>query len=584
MRSLSDSEIDAPSAAAGRWRTAISLLTSRQRASLALLTAAKIIVGLCDVALAAAVYVLFLLLQASAPAHAHWWMPKTMLAAALFASVLVVFRALADICSSRSLLRHIQSLHQDFLLRLTQGYTGMQWSRFVQRNRGELTNYALHTSREAADFYHRSVELVAGSAIVAAMAAAIVYQSPSAAAGFACALAAFYGVHRIFIRSRVQQAASSREKSLTKLHRLLAGVFLSGKDIRAFGNEQFFHERIRRQAEQLASSSCRAIYLPYAARIVADQGTMLLFLCIIIAAQLRHTGTHHLLSLLAFYFVLSRRLLPLVSRISLIAGQMESSFENVKIVDAELKECRRYRAPLLRQILPFPGFVLELEHVHFRFGEEKPILRDVNLSLRKGETIVLHGPSGIGKSSLLNLIAGISQPDAGIVRVDRTGVTYVPQEITLLDDSIRNNLVFELPAKSDEELMRALSAVRLEEFVAAQPLGLETQAGDNGALFSGGQRQRLGLARALLRGRQLLLLDEATSALDQENERLILDNLSTMGKAILLVTHRVHAEDYADRVFRLENGSLVEETSHAAPIREPGSLVNADSSLQCRYP
>src|SRR6185437_12057643 len=108
---------------------------------------------------------------------------------------------------------------------------------------------------------------------------------------------------------------------------------------------------------------------------------------------------------------------------------------------------------------------------------------------------------------------------------------YVPQEIALLDDSIRNNLLFGLPNKSDQELMAALATAQLTDFVAAQPSRLDTGVGDNGALFSGGQRQRLGLARAILRGPRLLLLDEATSALDAENERRILESLSASSRS-----------------------------------------------------
>jgi ABC-type bacteriocin/lantibiotic exporter with double-glycine peptidase domain len=109
--------------------------------------------------------------------------------------------------------------------------------------------------------------------------------------------------------------------------------------------------------------------------------------------------------------------------------------------------------------------------------------------------------------------------------------------------------------------MEALEAARLDEFVSAQPLGLDAAVGDNGALFSGGERQRLGLARAILRGGRLLLLDEATSALDEENERQVLENLGASGRAILLVTHRVQARTFGHRVFRLEDGSLIEEPS-----------------------
>jgi ATP-binding cassette subfamily B protein len=145
------------------------------------------------------------------------------------------------------------------------------------------------------------------------------------------------------------------------------------------------------------------------------------------------------------------------------------------------------------------------------------------------------------------------------VRIDRSSVAYVPQEVVLLDDSIRNNLLFGLTGVADQELMRALAVASLDEFVGAAPLGLDTRVGDNGVLLSGGQRQRVGLARAILRGARLLLLDEATSALDEVNEARVLANLRASGVAVLLVTHRVRREMIGRRVLRLEGGGLIED-------------------------
>jgi ABC-type multidrug transport system fused ATPase/permease subunit len=392
------------------------------------------------------------------------------------------------------------------------------------------------------------------------MAVALIYQSPPAACGLGMVVIVFYGVHRFLIRKKLQRSASEREESLRILQRSLADMFSSGKEIRSYGVETFFHDRVSGQARSSALSHQKVAFLPQVARILTDQGVVLLFLCVVIAVQLGHGDARQLLSLLVFYFVLSRRLLPLMSQISFMAGQMESSYKNVQIVGNELNECSLYRTHKSPGQTTNKKSVIELDQVNFSFLEGPLILRNVTFCLHRGEMIMLHGISGSGKSSLLNLIAGVLQPTSGTICVDRASFAYVPQDAALLDDSIRNNLLFGLAAKSDAELMSALAVANLEEFVAAQPLGLDAGVGDNGVLFSGGQRQRLGIARAILRGASLLLFDEATSALDEESESQVLENLSISGTAVLFVTHHTQRRRFAQRVFRLEQGNLIEES------------------------
>jgi len=540
-------------------RSALRLLGSRQRLSLLWLTAERVAVGLCDLLLAGAMYFLFLLLQGASPAHHRWWTLKTTLSAALVAATLVVLRALTELSSTRSVVRHMQSLYTDMLLRLTHGYNEMQWIHFTQRNRSELLNHCMFTAREATTFYQFAVELTASAVVVMAMTVALVYRSPAAACALGVTVAVFYGVHRVLLRKRLQRSASDREQALRILQRSLADMFSSGREIRSYRIEAFFHSRISGQARSAAESYQRLAVIPQIGRILADQGVVLLFLCVVIAVQLCHGDVRELLSLLVFYFVLSRRLLPLVSQISFMAGQMDGSYRNVQTVADELRECSLHRTAAAAAHVAGEESALELDQVSFSYNEEPPILRNVTFCMRRGEIVVFHGVSGSGKSSLMNLIAGVLQPASGVVRVDRASVAYVPQDVALLDDSIRNNLLFGLSAKSDAELMDALAVANLAEFVAAQPRGLDTGIGDNGVLFSGGQRQRLGLARAVLRGAGLLLLDEATSALDQENESQVLENLSTSGLAVLLVTHRALKQGFAQRAFRLQEGRLIEE-------------------------
>jgi ABC-type multidrug transport system fused ATPase/permease subunit len=540
---------------------AIHLLSIRQRLVFTVLTLERVIVGCCDLLLAGTMYLLFILLQGVVPDHHRWWTATSTLSAAMATAALVVARAVLDLASTRSVVAHIQDLCTDLLLRLTQGYNELQWARFVQRNRSDLLNHAMSTVREASNFYHLAIEIAASAVVVALMTGALIYQSPPAACGLGVTVAALYGLHRFLIRAKLQRAAAERDESLRALQRTLADMFASAREIRSYGIGAFLQDRIRGQARSVAVSFRRVAFLPQVARILADQGVVLVFLCVVIVVQLRHGDSRQLLSLLVFYFVLCRRLLPLISQLSFLAGQMESSYKNVLIVCDELEDCSTNRTAEATIQEARGDLILELDQVSFSFQDGVGILDNVSLSMRQGETVVLCGVSGSGKSSLLNVVAGLLQPASGVVMVERGRVAYVPQEVVLLDDSIRNNLLFGMPGVTDQELMRALAVANLAEFIVTHPLGLDTGVGDNGVLLSGGQRQRIGLARAILRGASLLLLDEATSALDEENEARVLENLRASGVAVLLVTHRIYREARDRRVLRLESGCLVDDAS-----------------------
>ncbi len=538
-------------------------------------TGLRIIVGLCDLLLAAAMYALFVLLQGRTSAHHFWWLPRTTLAAALATAAVVVLRSVLEIVSIQSVVEYIQGFYTNLVLRLTRGYTEMRWDRFVECNRSELLNHTVNTAREASYFYHLTIELVASITVVAAMACALVYQSPLAASGLVLAVSVFYGIHRIFIRDGLREAAAKKETSSRHLQRTLADMFSSGKELRTYSNQGFFYERVRTQARSMASETLRLMVLPQAAKILSDQGVVFVFLAMVVAVELRHGDVRQMLSILVFYFVLSRRLLPLISQITYMAGQMEGSFQSVLVVNEQLFECEKHLSPTLPKQLPNTGFVLELENINFRYDQSVALLRNLHLRQRVGEIVVIRGLSGSGKSSLLNLVAGVSQLATGTIRVDRDKIAYVPQEIVLLDDSIRNNLLFGMSGRSDVDLMKALAAANLDKFVAAQPMGLDTRVGDNGILFSGGQRQRLGIARAILRGVTLLLLDEATSALDEQSESLVLENLKQHEFAVILVTHRIHAHRFGDREFYLEAGQLIEQEKSSVGIPNENAVVVA---------
>lgn len=276
--------------------------------------------------------------------------------AALVTAALVIVRSLLDIASLRSVALHIQDLYTGLVLRLTRGYTELRWGKFVECNRSELLNITVNTSREASFFYHLSIELAAAITVVIAMTGALIYQSPAAACGFAGTAGVFYGLHRLLIGEKLRRAGTEKERSVRKLQRTLADLFSSGKEIRTYSNQSFFYQRVHEQARSVANQTLRLMVLPQITRTFSDQGVALAFLAAVVVVQFHNGDIHRLLSVFVFYFVLSRRLLPLIGQIVFMTGQMEGSFECVQIVNSELSMCSSHHAPPL--VLNFHLLVL----------------------------------------------------------------------------------------------------------------------------------------------------------------------------------------------------------------------------------
>ena len=228
-------------------------------------------------------------------------------------------------------------------------------------------------------------------------------------------------------------------------------------------------------------------------------------------------------------------------------------------------------APSLRESIGLSGVGMTYS------GADTPSLRDVTLEIPKGQIVAMIGPSGSGKSTLADLMAGLFAPTAGTVTIDgvaidaanrrawRSTVASVPQESQLLHTTLASNLRLGNAHATEAEIWDALERANIAELVRALPDGLETVAGDRGTRFSGGERQRFALARALLRKPQLLILDEATSALDWENQRMIVAAITALrGElTILTIAHRPSLVSFADHVVALENGRIVEQGSYS---------------------
>ena len=231
---------------------------------------------------------------------------------------------------------------------------------------------------------------------------------------------------------------------------------------------------------------------------------------------------------------------------------------------------------------------IRFEKVFFTYDDQgkSPVISNLNLIIKAGETTAIVGPSGAGKSTIADLIMGLISPSHGQIFVDgmkltaeqmkswRKQVGYVPQDTFLFHDTLRANLLWARPDAKEEEIVQSLKFAAAQEFVNGLPKGLDTILGDRGILVSGGERQRIALARALLRKPSLLILDEATSSLDSENEKRIQNAIENLhGRVtILLISHRLSTIRVADVIQVIEAGRLVESGIWDELIAKNGKL------------
>lgn len=373
----------------------------------------------------------------------------------------------------------------------------------------------------------------------------------------------FLVVHRVTAPAKAAgaEAVRANQTLASRISEGLAGL----RTIRLFAREPDELGRFT-----AASSEVRRAFLRMEVLNALPAPLMETLFALLLGGLLIWQGTAGLPSLLVFLALLVR-LQPhaaalMHARVALMT--LEGAMDNV----ADLGRAADLH-PLPSGTLPAAAPVrgIRLDAVGFRHsGARSEALSDVTAEIPAGRTTAVVGPSGAGKSTLLGLVCRLADPTSGAVSVDgqdlrgfdlaswRRRIAVVPQDVFLFNASIRENIAYGRPGATEAEIVAAAKAAFAHDFIAALPAGYDTQAGDRGLRFSGGQRQRLALARAILVAPDVLILDEATNALDGMAERLVQDALDQQAgrRTVIVVAHRLSSVERADHVILLDHGRV----------------------------
>ena len=358
------------------------------------------------------------------------------------------------------------------------------------------------------------------------------------------------------------------EKMLKNIQEGINGI----RDIKILNKEKIFVEFLKQITNKMANVSTYLITLQQFPRVGLEFIIVLVFVALITFTDINETNYTNTIQTIGLFAIASFRMLPSINKILVSLQNIRSTLPAVDVLSSELNNKDENKKSFENKKELIFKDSLALENVSFKYSDKRKFeFNKINLKIKKNKMIGLIGESGSGKSTLVDLIVGLLLPDEGSIKVDgqninnhlddwRSKIGYVSQTTYLMDESLEKNIAYTL--NEDEiDKTRVNETIRLSELdkvLVGLPDGIKTIVGERGVQLSGGQIQRIGIARALYHNPELLIFDEATSSLDSTTEDKIINTIKNFKniKTIIIISHRLSAVKHCDKVYNLENGLI----------------------------
>ncbi|MDZ4698690.1 MAG: ABC transporter ATP-binding protein [Rhodothermales bacterium] len=464
--------------------------------------------------------------------------------------------------------------------RLLRKYMSQPYGFFLQNNTSVLSKQVLTEANELAQGVLLGIAtLVARSFVTLAIFGLLMLVDPVLAliilATFGAVYAVVYRGSRSYLGRLGRERFQANEMRFRAANEALAGIKslkITGREAHFLGRFAEASRRYTRVEPRREAANAAPIYFVQTLAF----GAILVLVLYLIATE---GNVQDVIPLLALYALAGYRLMPSLQQIFTAVTRIRYQRPIVESIHADLLAGDAPSFPDTRpEPLPFERSIA-LRGLSFRYeGAERPVLDRVSLTIPRHSSVAFVGPTGSGKTTLIDLLVGLLEPTRGGIYIDDTRleagavcawqarIGYVPQEVVLYDDTVTRNIAFGLPDSAIDRvrLERATRLASVHEFIEAMPEGYATALGERGVRLSGGQRQRIGLARALYFEPDVLVLDEATSALDGLTEAAVIQSIREAGAGItlIMIAHRLATVRHCDHIFLLDEGRIVAEGAY----------------------
>ena len=380
-------------------------------------------------------------------------------------------------------------------------------------------------------------------------------------------------------KKRLREISAQRDSESAYMYKLGLQSMEAFREITVFNKINYFKPLFKKTVDKYSKSVSETFLMNSFSPKFVETVAVLAIFSIFISGYILNKDLAVLAQFLIIFAIAAFRVIPSMNKIILSSNYIKSTsfiFQHFdKNMEEEITATSNKKEKEVNHKPIIFNEKLEIKDLSFSFqNKTSNVLTNLNLIIRKGQTIGIIGSSGAGKTTFLNILLRLYEESSGGIYVDTTKieksnlsewyklVSYVPQNITLLDGTIKENIAFGIPLNEIDNVVleQVIQQSQLEQYVNSLQEGLQTQIGEKGIKISGGQRQRIGIARALYHGGRILIFDEATSSLDSETEEMLtesINNISHKELTIIIVAHRIQTLKYCDIIYKLEKGSFL---------------------------